>query len=142
MALMDMATISPLLRSLSHLLKPGGSFVFSVIHPCFQPPGMTKVAEEDDREGQIATRYAVKVSSYITPAAFKGLGVIGQPLPQYYFHRPLSLLFKECFQAGFILDGLEEPVFDLETDVRRALSWANFKEIPPALVVRMRLYKR
>ncbi|HLB29507.1 MAG TPA: class I SAM-dependent methyltransferase, partial [Dehalococcoidia bacterium] len=35
MALMDMATIEPLLSALGQLLKPGGPFVFSVMHPCF-----------------------------------------------------------------------------------------------------------
>ena len=142
MALMDMATITPLLESLSRLLKPKGRFVFSFSHPCFLPPGMTRVIEEDDREGEIVTRYSIKVSEYITPTAHKGLAIFGQPAAQYYFHRPLSLLFKECFKVGFVLDGLEEPVFELGTGSSRASSWENYKEIPPALVVRMRLLQK
>lgn len=39
MCLMDMHTIDPLLGSLPVLLKPGGWFVFSVTHPCFQTQG-------------------------------------------------------------------------------------------------------
>ena len=35
MALFDMAEIEPLFRSLYGLLKPGGRFVFSIMHPCF-----------------------------------------------------------------------------------------------------------
>lgn len=139
MALMDMATITPLLESLSRLLKPKGRFVFSLSHPCFLTPGMTRVIEEDDREGEIVTRYSIKVSDYITPTAHKGLAIVGQPAAQYYFHRPFSLLFKECFKVGFVLDGLEEPVFELATDSSRASSWENYKGIPPALILRMRL---
>ena len=35
MVLMDMPEVAPLYRSASWLLRPGGRFVFSVIHPCF-----------------------------------------------------------------------------------------------------------
>ncbi len=141
MALMDMVEIEPLLESLSQMLVPGGRFVFSVTHPCFQAPDATRLVEEEDRNGEIITRYAVKISKYITPAEFKGLGVIGQPAPQYYFHRPLSVLLKSCFQAGFVVDALEEPTFSADVNSRRPLSWSNFTEIPPVLVVGLRLLK-
>ncbi|HZW03799.1 MAG TPA: class I SAM-dependent methyltransferase, partial [Anaerolineaceae bacterium] len=35
MALFDMAEIDPLMRAVARLLRPGGRFVFSVLHPCF-----------------------------------------------------------------------------------------------------------
>jgi SAM-dependent methyltransferase len=114
MALMDMAEIDPLLESLPFLLKPGGRFVFSVSHPCFNSIGIRKIVEEEDRAGEIITQYAIKVVSYITPATGKGLGILGQPKPHHYFDRPLNLLFNHCFRAGFVLDGLEEPAFGLE----------------------------
>ena len=139
MALMDMPEIEPLVGALSKLLKPGGRFVFSVMHPCFNIAGIKKVVEEEDSEGEIITTYSIRVYSYISPTMNKGLGVIGQPAPQYYFHRPLSVLLNACFAAGFVLDGLEEPAFDQATDGNRPFSWANFKEIPPVLVARMRL---
>ena len=142
MALMDMVEIEPLLESLSQLLVPGGRFVFSVTHPCFQAPDTTRLVEEEDRNGDMITRYAVKISKYITPAQFTGLGVIGQPTPQYYFHRPLNVLLKSCFQAGFVVDALEEPAFSADVESRRPLSWSNFTEIPPVLVVRLRLLKK
>ena len=47
-----------------------------------------------------------------------------------------------CFRAGMVLDGLEEPVFNHPLDgsePRRLLSWTNHREIPPALVARLRL---
>jgi SAM-dependent methyltransferase len=142
MALMDIPTLEPLLEALTHMLKPSGRFVFAVGHPCFQAPNTARMVEEIDREGEIFTRYAVKVSQYITPAAHKGLAIIGQPEPQYYFHRPLSLLFRSCFRFGFVLDGLEEPAFDLNVDGQRPFSWTTFKEIPPVLVARMRLLSK
>ena len=141
MALMDMVEIEPLLESLSQLLVPGGRFVFSVTHPCFQTPDTTRLVEEEDRNGEMITRYAVKISSYITPTAFKGLGIIGQPAPQYLFHRPLSVLFESCFQSGFVIDAMEEATFDADVNSNRPLSWSNYTEIPPVLVVRLRLLK-
>ena len=65
--------------------------------------------------------------------------VSGEPAPHTDFHRPISLLFNTCFRAGFVLDGFEEPVFPPEASGERWFSWANFKEIPPIFVARMRL---
>ncbi len=141
MALMDMPTITPVLSALSRLLAPGGRFVFSVTHPCFNSSGAIKVAEEEDRDGELVVTLGVKVLRYKSLGESKGLGVVGQPLAQYYFHRTLSDLFGACFAAGFVIDGLEEPAFESgdDPDPRRAFSWSNYSEIPPALVVRCRL---
>src|SRR5437762_11300760 len=45
MALMDMAAIEPLAETLPKLLKPGGRFVFSVTHPCFNTTGVRRLVE-------------------------------------------------------------------------------------------------
>ena len=137
MALMDMAEIDPLLSAASQLLKPGGRFVFSQTHPCFSTTTMRKSVEEEDRGGELVTTYAIKLSRYITPTAARGLGMIGQPVPQLYFDRPLSLILGACFAAGFLLDGLEEPVFPEGAEAKRPFSWENFREIPPVLVARL-----
>ncbi len=139
MALMDMPTIEPLLLALGRLLKPQGRFIFSVQHPCFNSNGAAKVVEMEDRDGKLTTVYSVKVSRYLTPQAERGIGIVGQPAPHYLFHRPISSLLKTCFQAGFVLDGLEEPISSSGPDENRWSSWENYKETPPALVVRLRL---
>lgn len=53
MALFDMAEIDPLMRGLARLIRPGGRFVFSVLHPCFNSVHMAHVAETEEREGRI-----------------------------------------------------------------------------------------
>jgi 2-polyprenyl-3-methyl-5-hydroxy-6-metoxy-1,4-benzoquinol methylase len=140
MALMDMAEITPLFESLVRLLKPAGRFVFSLMHPCFNSVYTSLVLEQEDREGEIFDHYAVKIAGYIQPHARRGAGIVGEPEPHYYFHRPLSLLLNTAFQAGFVLDRVEEPVFDDDSlgQSRRTLSWLNFHEIPPAFVARLR----
>jgi 2-polyprenyl-3-methyl-5-hydroxy-6-metoxy-1,4-benzoquinol methylase len=140
MALMDMPEIAPLLSALSQLLKPRARFVFSIMHPCFNSSaGMKMVVEEEDREGELVVVHAIKISQYATPTTHKGLGVIGQPVPQYYFHRPLQVLFKACFHAGLVLDALEEPTFGEVAQPNRPFSWENYHEIPPVLIARLRL---
>lgn len=139
MALMDIASIEPLMSALREMLKPGARFVFSVMHPCFQTAEITKFMEEVEADGRVTLRSGVKVTKYLTPTAWKGLGIIGQPEEQYYFHRPLSVLFGACFREGFVMDGMEEPAFKEKSDNERVLQWRNMPEIPPALVGRMRL---
>jgi 2-polyprenyl-3-methyl-5-hydroxy-6-metoxy-1,4-benzoquinol methylase len=141
MALFDMAEIDPLMRALPRLLRVDGRFVFSVLHPCFNSAHIAQVAEQQDIEGQIITRYAIKVFNYIQPTIARGAASAGQPKPHVYFHRPLQVLLGACFRSGFVLDGLEEPAFPQDhPPARTPLSWgANFHQIPPVLVVRVRL---
>ncbi|MDD4796725.1 MAG: class I SAM-dependent methyltransferase [Eubacteriales bacterium] len=106
MALMDMSDIAPLFAALDRLLRPGGIFVCSLHHPCFVRP-----------EGR-----------YLSPFVHQGQAIIGQPVPQYYYHRPLSHVLGTAFAAGFALDGFaevpdnqpEEPVICILRLRRRA----------------------
>ena len=142
MALMDMAAIGPMIGTLPLLLKPGGGrFVFSVTHPAFNSGSVRRVAEERDTGVELVTTFGVKVTDYATPFTYLGVGVPGQPEPQHYFHRPISLLFDTCFRHGFVLDVMEEPALPEDTWSRfgRPLSFGNTPDLPPVLVARMRL---
>ena len=139
MALFDMASIEPLFLSLSQLLKPRGRFVFSLLHPCFNSiPDLQMVAEKQF-SGGIVTNYSLKLSRYITPAAYDNVAAHGQPVNTFIFHRPLSVIFNAGFNNGFVVDGIEEPVFGDGFPAPVTLSWDDFPDIPPVLAVRMRL---
>lgn len=138
MALMDMADVGPLAAALPRLLAPGGRFVFSITHPCFNGPGLLRVVKATGGDGDIVTTHAVKASEYIRPRHGQGIGIPGQPAPQFYFERPLSVLFETFFRSGFVLDGLEEPV-DAAGTFEPDDPDKVWEEIPPVLAARMRL---
>jgi ubiquinone/menaquinone biosynthesis C-methylase UbiE len=140
MALFDMADVETLFHTLPRLLKPKGTFVFSLTHPAFNNASCIHVAEEIDYEGEIKTVYSVKISRYMTPYHAKGLALRSQPKPQMYFERPLQYYLRLGFQNGFVLDGFEERAFPPESPQTFPLGWGgNFSEIPPVLVARLRL---
>jgi 2-polyprenyl-3-methyl-5-hydroxy-6-metoxy-1,4-benzoquinol methylase len=138
MGLMDMPTIEPLLAALARVLKPGGRFVFAVMHPCFNTHAVTMVAEQSEIDGTIRRMHTLRIAQYLGLRPARGLALRGQPLPQYYFHRPLSVIFGSCFRAGFVLDALEEPA---EPALPGAAPFdrGNYAEFPPVLIARLRL---
>jgi len=132
MALMDIADINPLLNAVYKLLKPKGIFVFSIMHPCFQSPKMRKIVETEDLGEKVETRSAIQIFNYITPQCYEGNAIVGQPVPQLYYHRPLSELLEQSFKAGFGVTGVKEPVFSIDE-----IEW---NEIPPAIIIRLLKY--
>jgi hypothetical protein len=139
MALMDMPEIAPLFRALASLLPRNGGFVFSVTHPCFHSAAIQRFAEMyEEGAGRHVILTGVKVSSYLSPSARKTEGIVGQPEPQFFFHRPISRLFQLGFEAGFVVDGFEEPGFPPVTTPKAGVKWNDMPDIPPILVVRMR----
>ncbi|MEH7236848.1 class I SAM-dependent methyltransferase [Bacillus sp. JJ1562] len=132
MALMDIADITPLVKSLSKVIKPNGIFVFSITHPCFQPPGVRKNTETEDRNGNVVTTNSIQISKYLTPEPYIAIGIKGQSIPHLMFHRPLSYYLNLFFESHFVLDGMDEPSFQKETD---KFEW---NEIPPVLILRFR----
>ena len=130
------------MRGIRQVVKPGGRFVFALSHPCFNHAGATMTAEESTIDGDLVTTHAIKVTSYLNFRPQKGLGMRGQPVAQYYFDRPLHVLFNACFRAGLVLDGLEEPAFNHPEDgseLRHLFSWKQYSEIPAVLAVRLRI---
>ena len=86
MGIMDISELRPMLQAVYELLRPGGSFVFSTHHPCFERPA----------------------DKYMTSCVHEREAIQRQPVPQFYYHRPLQRLFEWCFEAGFVLDGFYE----------------------------------
>jgi ubiquinone/menaquinone biosynthesis C-methylase UbiE len=136
MAVMDMESIEPMVSAASILLKRGGRFVFSTLHPAFNS-GNARPTVELDPEGDATNVYSVKVSSYGQPSTGKGVAILGQPVQQWYFHRPLWLIFQPFFDRSFVLDGLEEPLLSSDHATSGTPAYV-YTELPGVLVARMR----
>ena len=140
MALFDMAEIETLFQTLPKLIKPKGTFIFSIMHPAFNNSSAVHVAEEMDDNGEIKLVYSIQVSRYMTPHTQRGLALRNQPKPQVYFERPLQDYLNLGFKNGFVLDGFEERAFPPEIPQFFPLSWGGkFSELPAVIVARMRL---
>lgn len=140
MALMDMAEIEPLFKALTKLIRPGGYFIFAVMHPCFNSMHTSLGGELVENEKELYTQYYIKVKGYLKSSKVRGLALENQSQPHIYFHRPLHSLLNTAFKFGFVLDGLEEPAFSEEIAARsNAIGWSRFSEIPPVIVARLRI---
>jgi SAM-dependent methyltransferase len=139
MAIHDIADLRPMASALRTLLRPHGRLVLSVMHPCFNMTNPTFVVETSDEGGDVRTRYALKISRYLGSRPERGIGIIGQPEPHWYFPRTLTELLTPFFEEGWVVDGLEENAYPpgMETP-ERPFAWRNLPAIPPVLVARLR----
>ena len=141
MGIMDMAVITPLAETLPRLLKPGGRFVFSVLHPVFNSDGTRNTLEREFTADGVEERFAVWVPDYLKTRAYRGIGIEGQTRPHWYFHRPISELLRVFLNQGFALTGFEEPRFPIEaySEAKSPLSSVFWREFPLVMVVRLDL---
>lgn len=132
LAMMDVADHRRLFATVRRVLVPGGPFVFSVLHPCFEgrpfhirdaPPYML------DEAGQ-PIAYAVR--RYASEGFWDsgGDGVRGRVGA---YHRTLSTYVNDLLAAGFTLERLEEPLAGGD-----AAQVGLFAEVPTVLVVAAR----
>ncbi len=138
MALMDIPDLAPMASAIPHLLKPRGRFVFSTTHPCFNMSDMRRVARESEEGGHFRETFGIEIRRYLTPRTGLGFAMAGQPEPQLYFDRPLSLLLRTFLKTGLLIDTFEEPSFPQSSasHSERWFDWKNFPDIPPVIIVR------
>lgn len=140
MALMDMPTLVPMFRAIRQLLTQNGRFVFSTMHPAFNSNNPVFMQEKGDSNGELYTQFSVKINAYIDLPPTKGTGSPNEPNLHYYYHRPLHELLGLAFDAGLVLDGLEEPAFPRDlVNTSDQLTWEKFWQIPPVLTGRLRI---
>ncbi|HEV8052463.1 MAG TPA: class I SAM-dependent methyltransferase [Parachlamydiaceae bacterium] len=124
MVLHDMPNIRPFFESLQFLIKPKGSFIFSIPHPCFNNPSIL-----------FEPLGCLTVKDYIQLKTSKFRSKPGQPIEQLVFHRPVREYFNLLIAQGMVMNGFEEPCVDPRILPEKSL-WAERPEIPPALISR------
>ncbi|MBR5409327.1 MAG: class I SAM-dependent methyltransferase [Clostridia bacterium] len=95
--LMDIENVGPVFSECARLLKPGGVFWYSIVHPAFYV-GNWQTDENGYRFGRLITSY---LSPETTVNRFWG--------ETAHFHRPLSCYLNAAADAGLILTHTEEP---------------------------------
>jgi len=96
--LMDIEDIAPIFTDVKRVLKNGGIFYFSIVHPAFY-----------DSEWQVdenGYKYAKTMKAYIDKYIFTNT-FWGETT---HFHRPLSYYLNLASDNGFILKHIEEPI--------------------------------
>ncbi len=97
MVLMDIPNYAAAMRACITALRPGGRFIFSLLHPCFEESGSAWAGQ-----GYVATREYF--GEFARPQTF---GV--------FFHRPLSAYITLLLAEGCALRAMREPQLDAQT---------------------------
>ncbi len=126
MALMDISELEPTLHNTARILRPGGWFIFSIIHPCYNPPPSGEMATPD---GWVRT-----VRGYWDEGYWRSDTRTGPPGKVGSYHRTLSTYINALTDAGLVLERLCEPRATGISAERRPV-WA---EVPAFLIARCR----
>jgi SAM-dependent methyltransferase len=118
MAMMDIADHVATFDAVRRVLVDDGMFVFSCLHPCFQSPTNIPAGQEPflrDDEGEPIAALAWR---YTSEGHFMsgGDGIRGH---MGSYHRMLSTYLNDLQASGFVLERLEEPVFDVPNVLAR-----------------------
>jgi SAM-dependent methyltransferase len=124
MVLHDMSNIHPFFESLRLLMRPKGSFIFSIPHPCFNSPFVI-----------FEPAGCLTVKDYIHLKTSKMRSKPGQPIEQLVFHRPIREYFNILLTQGMVMTGFEEPCVDPKLLPKDSL-WGQRSGIAPALISR------
>ena len=100
MVLMDVVNIEAAIKEISHVLKPGGRLVFSIIHPAFMFDGVWGKVQGRNRYGRIVWRY---LRPYIDINYWDG-----RRLSTKGYVRPLGFYMQALRAAGFAVTDFRE----------------------------------
>lgn len=103
LALMDIPDLAATCRVVRRVLRPGGRFVFTLVHPCFSPPGADFLTDDGGR-------FLARTVLRYTEEGFWRSGTVGTVRNAVgAHHRMLSTYVNDLLAAGFTLSRLAEP---------------------------------
>lgn len=138
MALMDISNIQPLFEGASQLLKSEGSFVITQTHPCFEKSVGPLFHESEEGQGTTTHIHGVKVHRYLTSSSMCVKAIPTLPKEHLFFHRSLSTLFQIAFQAGLVIDGIEEIAFPMLDAPSEHNGWHLLNDVPVIIGIRFK----
>jgi ubiquinone/menaquinone biosynthesis C-methylase UbiE len=138
MALMDIADAAGAVREAARVLVPGGRFVFSISHPCFDldDRSVWSVERGFGPDGVFRDTVYRKVSGYRDERKSRSPWRVDPHTVVWTvsFHRTLSTYVRYLRAAGFAVTGLEEPLPQREM-LAESPQGPFLREIPLHLVV-------
>jgi SAM-dependent methyltransferase len=142
MSLMDMASHEEAVREVCRVLRPGGFFQFSILHPCFCTPRFRNIRDESGQKvavecGDYFTQPQGLVEEWTFGAAPEQLR---EALPKFKvprFFRTLSNWVNLLLEVGFSVERMQEPHADDEA-VQREPHLADTLIVPIFLHIRCR----
>jgi len=123
MSLMDIEELEPTLHSVYRVLRPGGWFVFAILHPCYNTARSGELLIPD---GLVRT-----TGQYFVEGHWRSDLRTGPPGKVGLYHRMLSTYLNALLKVGFTLAQFAEPSATGSLAERRPI-WS---EVPNALVV-------
>lgn len=108
MAVMDMPDAAGPFRETARVLRPGGRFVASLCHPCFDVPNASSwIWERKDYQSTVSRRVG-RYREIFDDAVLWRTPERGEFLTRAY-HRPLSWYVRELWRVGLAVTAMEEP---------------------------------
>jgi hypothetical protein len=119
----------------ARILRPGGWFVFSILHPCFHT---ARSGEMVLPEGRVRT-----VGRYFVEGYWRSDTRPGPPGKVGAYHRTLSTYVNALTDAGLTLERMSEPrptgdIADAPSLLSRSDQRPVWEEVPAVLVARCR----
>ena len=103
MVIQDLENYEATFGEMYRLLREGGYYIFSILHPCFVTP---KSGWVKNTNGQ---KLYWKVDNYFYEGVYEQTFPVDAENKVVFYHRTLSSYFQAIQKAGFILETLIEP---------------------------------
>ncbi|GAA0301526.1 2-polyprenyl-3-methyl-5-hydroxy-6-metoxy-1,4-benzoquinol methylase [Gracilibacillus halotolerans] len=129
MVIQDLADFEKAFQEMYRLLKKDGSFIFSILHPCFITP---ESGWEKSINGE---KLHWNVDNYFYEGVYEQR--YGDKENMLLFHRTLTSYIKVLLQTGFVLESLIEPTPNEEMLEKRPSFRDDFRS-PNFIVFKVR----
>jgi 2-polyprenyl-3-methyl-5-hydroxy-6-metoxy-1,4-benzoquinol methylase len=120
LSILDVDDFETAMREIARVLKCGGRFMFSTVHPCFYPPDSSW---EPRKPGTIPVfdkdKLYRKVDNYFPAREVRFRMWPTAPAETVNYHRPISVYARACRDAGLLIRDIIEPVPDEEVLAER-----------------------
>jgi hypothetical protein len=139
MALMDIPNLARTFSNVWRVLATGGSFVFSITHPCFQTPGSRQIelennAADAERAHEERSGAGRLVWEYFEEGFWRSDNPAGVRWRVGAHHRRLDTYINTLIDAGFLLERILEPRATGQLSARLP----GYAVLPGVLLVRAR----